>query len=1603
MSKISDEMILSRPALGQDVQLGMLYNARSSQFFAGISLWDSAVVNPKQELDDGKVQNADFKVSYSLEEARRNSSLDAEGLLSLDLGIFSATGSAEYLNYRESSTHEARVDVSCTITRRTRRIPQEVLASIKYMKYLDDPRYTHYVSEVTEGGSATLSFFKSCSSAEEAKKATGELKVGIVRLPVSGSARVEFLEQDKSKFENVRISYSGAIAENVSNLEDARRTNRLIRHLDDNIVAQAAEVLKAGVAADLELRVLLEHEVFQKQFPAIKNQISNLRAAFSAAGTEFRKDTRRILLELRDGTTNESEKMTQLQVTVALFQRRIKFAEQYIGIKDQEAKMLGTTVKELLDLQFENHLGGSTLQSLINDGDCRLLLSLGGPSIGRVNHPLQAKIELPSGVDFDATGSQEDDSDNYSDDEDEEWFEDQLSQLQQRLVVAPGIKFAFGVASIDKACFPGKKKRIRTSVGDIVLDYQGKRFVVTGMLPGARPRAPQLMVEGQNITVVWLRECQEHEQAIPTTSFIIRYRRRLNTLKGGTYPQASEDEPFTEIKCDASKTDLLLSSLSDDCDYEVALRVCTILGESAWSDPTVARTTKLPLAASTALAASELIDFFNRNRAILSEHESTAGGTPWSLRHPNNRWNGKKSLFLGLTEVARHKSSDRRFLNKDSVRIVDVAIEFKPEIKAASIEDVENTVVAVFIGASGHGKSTEINAFISYLLGGRLDDPADIMVIDDCEVVAEKSCLVTQIVTCFRIRPLSPIFNGKTLLIVDTPGYGNSRSFEQDGFVTAAMYMSEFFKTVNHVNAIILTCRANQICTTFFRAVLTYVLSLFATEVHGSLRTIYTFSGAGVPPAHATLAHLGWPVENGEVSVNNSAFITDLNSIENDIPVHEGWARSAKGQFQVMRMLLCAPAIRTESSALMTRNRISLEQKCEFIRKGILRTANSTRSLVAGLSALALAVGTVPADKIKVKENRSVEVPMPEGKSTTVCIDCNFTCHEICECSGGGDNANCVAMVDGNCTKCRGHCDWKRHKKSKFKIVFNEYSVWVVPPEAIERWNTDNNSLEGALLTTMGTYLRFQEGLRNDIKGSSQELRSTALLHDPTSLIGYMDTLIQAARVRGALLAQLAQLVTARNSLIIERDFRDKGKDAMRDLNILIDIVWAVRKEVKRRMGLSASDRAKEEQKPCSLYNDLLENLPVDIRDQAPPPLIKENKSSKGALYPENLQGVAKLVQVVLSHDGGIFNTLRAFIITGFLGSGKTTLILNLLPQLPPPPTYTLAILKNEFGDVAVDSLLTSTTNPNSSSVSSVTELLNGCICCNLVGQLSDAIFEILRDVNPSRIVIETSGSAFPATLAMEVNRIAKDLERKAATDSTVKRITLDGVISVIDVENWKGYEDTSYTAKLQAKYTDLIVMNKWEVCDERRLDDCVDRIRDVSEETPWVKSNKGSIDVDLVFGIDGARIGMLEEVEEEKGHESNGHGHGNHNDEVEVLSVRVPKKGQGLDVGKFLELLKKAPRDEIYRIKGIAWFANSPEGKGEEDAGRYIFNWAFGRWTFTPFPENSVGDGGMALKMTIVLARGESNKWTKKVLNGGFLDYHEGDIKDAITVKRVS
>jgi len=238
---------------------------------------------------------------------------------------------------------------------------------------------------------------------------------------------------------------------------------------------------------------------------------------------------------------------------------------------------------------------------------------------------------------------------------------------------------------------------------------------------------------------------------------------------------------------------------------------------------------------------------------------------------------------------------------------------------------------------------------------------------------------------------------------------------------------------------------------------------------------------------------------------------------------------------------------------------------------------------------------------------------------------------------------------------------------------------------------------------------------------------------------------------------------------------------------------------------------------------------------------------------------------------------------------------------------------------------------------------------------------------------------------------------------------TLDGVIHVIDVENWEGYADTSYTAKIQARYTDLIVFNKWEVAGERRMDECLDRVGDLEVQIACVKSDRGSVPVDVVFGVDGGLARSL--GEEVNGHEhTHAHGEKGHQSEVEVLSITLssPSPDSVIDAAKLEKLLKSAPKDEVYRIKAV--LASSAPISSSDDAplseaagGRYILNWAFGRWTCTPL--NVVeheSSSGVVLRMTMILARFESKKWKKRLETQGFVEL-EGGEKGVLVVEKIA
>lgn len=136
----------------------------------------------------------------------------------------------------------------------------------------------------------------------------------------------------------------------------------------------------------------------------------------------------------------------------------------------------------------------------------------------------------------------------------------------------------------------------------------------------------------------------------------------------------------------------------------------------------------------------------------------------------------------------------------------------------------------------------------------------------------------------------------------------------------------------------------------------------------------------------------------------------------------------------------------------------------------------------------------------------------------------------------------------------------------------------------------------------------------------------------------------------------------------------------------------------------------------------------------------------------------------------------------------------------------------------------------------------------------------------------DASGSAFPATLALQI----RSLEPQG--------FQLDGVVTVIDCVNFRGYEDDSPSAKLQAQYTDLHILSKHEDCSEREFDILLDRLGDLTDSTPHVKISRDKpLTPELVFGLDSTLF--LKGSEEADTWAAIG-GQGAHIDEVQTKSV---------------------------------------------------------------------------------------------------------------------
>jgi G3E family GTPase len=244
-------------------------------------------------------------------------------------------------------------------------------------------------------------------------------------------------------------------------------------------------------------------------------------------------------------------------------------------------------------------------------------------------------------------------------------------------------------------------------------------------------------------------------------------------------------------------------------------------------------------------------------------------------------------------------------------------------------------------------------------------------------------------------------------------------------------------------------------------------------------------------------------------------------------------------------------------------------------------------------------------------------------------------------------------------------------------------------------------------------------------------------------------------------------------------------------------------------------------------------------------------------------------------------------ILSGSLGAGKTTLLNHLLDTAG---DRDIAVLVNDMGEINVDAELVS--GRSASAAGSVTELSNGCICCELRGDLDRAVMRLARERDFDHLVVEASGISEPAPIAKLFTR-----------GNASARYVVDSVVTVVDARQFhdafggegrverRGAADgeTKPLSDLlveQVEVANVVVLNKTDLVSDSERETVEDLIRGLRPDAEIRPTSYSAVDPDLVLGrylYDPAQAaeaaGWRQVLRESKESEVDGdaHGHADH------------------------------------------------------------------------------------------------------------------------------
>lgn len=310
--------------------------------------------------------------------------------------------------------------------------------------------------------------------------------------------------------------------------------------------------------------------------------------------------------------------------------------------------------------------------------------------------------------------------------------------------------------------------------------------------------------------------------------------------------------------------------------------------------------------------------------------------------------------------------------------------------------------------------------------------------------------------------------------------------------------------------------------------------------------------------------------------------------------------------------------------------------------------------------------------------------------------------------------------------------------------------------------------------------------------------------------------------------------------------------------------------------------------------------------------------------------------------------TLPVLLLTGYLGSGKTTLVNRILSN---KKGIKFAVIVNDLGEVNIDASLIEKGGVVGKKDDSLVALQNGCICCTLKMDLVEQIEEISSSGRFDYIVIEASGICEPAPIAQTICSLPAISDKFGPNGQSVR---LDCITTVVDALRMQSefscgealplgnFEEDDLKKLIieQIEFCNIILLNKSAEVHPDELGKIKQIIHALQPKARIIECNFCDIDLSAIldtkmFDFDNvatsaAWINEIEGEHEEEEHDGEHHHHHHDDEEGEAeeygISTFVYYRRRPFDINRFDNYVAKKWSKSVIRAKGMCYFSDETD-----------------------------------------------------------------------------